>query len=58
MEKINIILLNRILAKNDHPLTQKQIKKRSLRSRGQGFKSNLAKKYLILAISFKILPNN
>ena len=53
MEKIHLILLNRIQAEHDHPLTQKLIEKRSLGSRGQGFKSNLAKKYLILTDSFK-----
>ena len=41
MEKINLILLNRFLAKHDHALTQKLIEKRSLRFRGQGFKPNL-----------------
>ena len=44
MEKINLRLLNRILAEHDHPLTQKLIEKRSLRSRGQGIKPNIAKK--------------
>ena len=44
MEKINLRLLNRILAEHDHPFTQKLIEKRSLRSREQGFKPNLAKK--------------
>ena len=44
METINLRLLNRILAEHDHSLTQKLIEKRSLRSRGQGFIPNLAKK--------------
>ena len=53
MKKIYLVLLKRILAEHDHPLTQKLIEKRYIRSRGQGFKSNLAKKYLILTDSFK-----
>ena len=41
MEKNNLILLNRFLAEHDHAFTQKLIEKRSIRSRGQGFKPNL-----------------
>ena len=44
MEKINLRLFNRILAEHDHLCTQKQIEKRPLLSRGQGFQPNLAKK--------------
>ena len=40
----NLRLLNRILAEHDNSLTQKLIEKRSLRSRGQGIKPNIAKK--------------